>query len=239
MSVSPVMSLLQARGSGRVLSHASLRRMVERHTDRDNVSASVVIDSLVNVKAIHKVTDGIYLNCMADPLPSPAEALKHVVPEGVLSLHMVLGQAGVINNPTQNYTCIRPSSPITSEGELQLIGQRFNRHNPSPLYWAHTMDAKVIDAGDPADNIDATFSYPRATVEKAFCDWIYLASRDTNEIGGQPPLDCDLDIMDRARLTRIASAMGITRELSAWMDRHHDYLADEDVDANMSTRFGF
>ncbi len=234
-----VMSLLRARGSGRVLSHATLRRLVERHVNGEGASASVLIDSLVSVKAVHKVSEGIYLNYMADPMPSPAEALKYVVQGGVLSLQTVLGQSGVLNNPTSNYTCIRPATDATIEGELELVGQRMSRHNNSPLYWAYTVDPAIMSAGQQDDNLDSAFSYPRATVEKAFCDWLYLAALNHPEIGGEPPLDCDLDLMDRDRLDRVASAMGVKANLDQWLERHFEYLSDEDVDANMSSSLGF
>jgi hypothetical protein len=233
------MSLLRARGSGRVLSHATLRRLVERHVNGEGATASVLIDALVHVKAVHKVSDGIYLNYMATPLPSPAEALKYVVKDGVLSLHLVLGQAGVLNNPTFNYTCVRPASEATQEGELELVGTRMNRHNTAPLFWAYTVDPAVMAAGDVTDNIDTAFSYPRATIEKAFCDWLYLASLDHPQIGGEPPLDCDTDLMDQERLGRIASAMGVLPRLQNWLERHRVYKEDHDVEANLSSRLGF
>lgn len=239
MPVKPIMSLLRARGSGRVLSHATLRRLVERHTNGEGASASVLIESLVNVRAVHKVSDGIYLNYMADPLPSPAEALKFVVSGGVISLQFVLGQCGVLNNPSTIYTCVRPSSEATKEGEVELVGQRFGKINPAPLYHAYTVDASTMAAGDFADNIDAGFSYPRATPERAFCDWLYLSATDKKSFGGEPPLDCDLDLLDRERLNRVAKSMGIEARLENWLERQRVYLTDEDVDANLSSALCF
>lgn len=233
------MSLLRARGSGRVLSHATLRRLVERHMNGEGASASVLIDSLVKVKAVHKISEGIFLNYMAEPMPSPAEALKYVVNGGILSLHMVLGQSGVLNNPTSNYTCVRPASDAIAEGEVELIGQRISRYNNSPLYWSYAVDPAVLAAGKPDDNIDGSFSYPRATVEKAFCDWLYLSTLKNPEIGGEPPLDCDMELMDQARLQRVASAMGVSNVLENWLERHYEYLADADVEANMGSSLGF
>lgn len=238
MPVQSVMSLLRARGSGRVLSHATLRRLVERHMNGEGASASVLIDNLVKVKAVHKISEGIFLNYMADPMPSPAEALKYVVKDGVLSLHMVLGQSGVLNNPTTNYTCVRPASLATAEGEVELVGQRLSRHNNSPLYWAYTVDPSILNAGNSEDNLDSSFSYPRATVEKAFCDWLYLSTLKHPEIGVEPPLDCDMELMDHTRLQRIATAMGVSQKLGNWMERHHEYLADADVEANMGSSLG-
>lgn len=241
MTISNILNALKADASARVLSSSRLKRLIDRHLvgPYDGVVATEVIRDLVGSRAIHKVHDGVYVNNLLSTMPSPSEALHLVVPNAILSLQTVLGQAGVLNNPVHIYTCVQPSSDETEEGDVQLSGMRSSIDNQSPLFHAYTIDKGVMTSGSAEDNIDRSFSHPRATIERAFCDWIYLASLEDKVFGSEPPLDCDLEDMDMDRLHRIAEAIGISGRLSNWLQRHEAYLADANVDANLSDALGY
>ena len=238
MSVNTIIEALSNKGAPRVLTATTIRRLIERHNFADAAASDTIINSLVNVKALHRVTDNVYLNYLQLPMPSPAEALRIAVPDGFLSLHTVLGQSGVLNNPTFTYMCVRKASILQRETEIDLIGSRFSNKNPSPLYHVYAMEKGYI-LGMQADHIDSSFSYPRATVERAFCDWLYLAAEERQIISSPPPLDCDISLMDMDRLERVASDLGVTDDLQLWLERHAEYNADADNDANMSLAIGF
>src|SRR5688500_6375231 len=55
------------------------------------------IRSQVAARALQPVTRGLYLNRMARPLPSAAEAAGYVRVGAVVSLQSVLGEAGITN----------------------------------------------------------------------------------------------------------------------------------------------
>lgn len=233
------MRALASTGAPRVLTSASLRRLIERVNFNDGSATDTISNSLVGVKALHKVADGVFLNYLQKPMPSPSEAMRLVRPQAYLSLHMVLGQVGVLNNPSNIYTCVRPSDSLSPEGEIELVGRRFSTNNPAPLYHVYSMAPGIPAGSDRADHIDDKFSYPRATPERAFCDWLYLAKPEVKAMAIQPPMDCDISLLDSERLKRVASDVGVTAELEIWLHLHEDYHADEDNDANMSVGLGF
>lgn len=233
------MRALSSGGAPRVLTRNALRRVIERVNPMDGTAAHTIAESLVGVKALHKVTDDVFLNYLATPLPSPAEALRLVVPGGYLSLHMVLGQCGVLNNPSNLYTCVHPSSSTAPEGEILLVGRRFATNNPAPLFHVYSLSPDIPRGEQFEEHIDSKFSYPRATPERAFCDWLYLARSDVKALGAEPPLDCDMNQLDTDRLSRIAVHMGVNDELDVWLEKHREYLLDSGNDANMSEALGF
>jgi hypothetical protein len=237
MSTNNIMRTLSQGGASRVFTRGSLRRLIERVNPMDGHATNIIVDSLVGVKALHKVADDVFLNYLAQPMPSPAEALRFVSPGAYLSLQMVLGQHGVLNNPTNIYTCARQSSTRAPEGEIELVGRRFSTNNPAPLYHVYALSPTVPEGVGHEDHIDPKFSYPRATPERAFCDWLYLA--ELGSIGAPPPLDCDVDLLDMPRLKRVAGHMGVSDTLENWLEKHHVYKLDHENEANMSEALGF
>jgi hypothetical protein len=212
--------------------------VIERVNPMDASATHTIAESLVGVRALHKVADDVFLNYLVEPMPSPAEALRFVSPGAYLSLHMVLGQCGVLNNPSNIYTCVRSSTSASPEGEIELVGRRFATNNPAPLFHVYAMKPS-IPAVNKDDHIDVKFSYPRATPERAFCDWLYLTKTENKALGAEPPLDCDMQLLDMDRLCRIASHMDVDKELECWLERHREYLLDAGNDSNMSEALGF
>ncbi|TLX16623.1 hypothetical protein [Rhizobium sp. MHM7A] len=239
MSTNNIMRALSSGGAPRVLTRNTLRRVIERVNPMDGRATNTIAESLVGVKALHKVADDVFLNYLVKPLPSPAEALRLVVPGAYLSLHMVLGQCGVLNNPSNLYTCVRPSTSSAPEGEILLVGRRFATNNPAPLFHVYALKPNIPNGDKLDDHIDGKFSYPRATPERAFCDWLYLAKNDVKALGAEPPLDCDMHQLDMDRLCRVASHLGVSDELECWLERHREYLLDVGNASNTSEALGF
>ncbi len=239
MSVNNIMTALASPGAPRVLTSASLRRLISRVNFSDENAADTITNSLVSVKAIHRVNDGTFLNYLQQPLPSPSEAIRLVIPGGYLSLHTVLGQCGFLNNPSNMYTCVRQANTYSPEGEEELLGRRFATNNPAPLYHVYSMAPGLPSGLDREDHLDAGFSYPRATPERALCDWLYLAKPSVGAFSKGPPYDSDVSALNMERLQKIADYLGVRKELESWLDINQLYYLDEDNDANMSVALGF
>jgi hypothetical protein len=93
--------------------------------------------------------------------------------------------------------------------------------------------ARFLDerAGELEDRMDLDFKYPRATPEKALLDWIYLGASARTKIAG-PPFDIDAGRLKKARLQRLARAMGLQSKLKMYFESKGNYDEDPEVKAN-------
>jgi len=64
-------------------------------------------------------------------------------------------------------------------------------------------ERSACPAGSLDDRMDPNARYARATPEKALLDWIYLGASPRTKLSS-PPLDTDLDRLNKARLRRLA-----------------------------------
>ena len=76
-------------------------------------------------------------------------------------------------------------------------------------------------------------AHPRATPEKALCDWLYLAASPRSPMRS-PPLDLEAERLDTDRLQRVANAMSIEQHLDEWLRSKRRYDDDPDVIENAS-----
>jgi hypothetical protein len=186
---------------------ADRRKVPARHTVfkwiREQVAAGM----------LRPVTRGLYLNLLASPRPSAADAAASIRGSAVVSLQTVLGDAGVTNNYSDIVTSVvshgvghRPSVRPVKAGRMEF---RF-----------HALPDRLTDAraGALEDRFDPEAKHPRATLEKALLDWIYLGESPRTKIAG-PPLDTDLDRIDKRRLRRLAKAMDLIQPLNTYLER--------------------
>jgi hypothetical protein len=172
------------------------------------------------------VTRGLYINQLARPLPTAADAAGFVRGGAIVSLQTVLGEAGITNNYSDIVTCVVPHSrdhkPSVRPVKAERIEFRF-----------HAMPARFLDehAGALEDRIDLDFKYPRATPEKALLDWIYLGASARTKISG-PPFDIDSGRLKKARLQRLAKAICFELQLKTFLEGKRKYDADPEVEAN-------
>jgi hypothetical protein len=101
-------------------------------------------------------------------------------------------------------------------------------HDPETetVYRIFAMPSEVLSAPDPDDLIDPSCSYPRATSEAALCHLVYL--RRAGAVGSLP-WELELDDLDRPRLQRIATAMGIASEMETYLAGVIDLNREQDV----------
>ncbi len=169
--------------------------------------------------ALRPVTRGLYINQLARPLPTAADAAGFVRGGAIVSLQIVLGEAGVTNNYSDIVTCLVPH---TKDFKPSVRPVKSNRIE----FRFHAMPARFLDqrAGNLEDRMNLDFNYPRATPEKALLDWIYLGASTRTKIAG-PPFDIDVDRLNKSRLMRLAKAMGLQSQLKVYLEGKREFDA--------------
>ena len=160
---------------------------------------------------VRRVAQGVYLNMQATPQPLLREAVSKMRPGAIVSLATVLGDAGVLNNPTSWVMAVLPSDvKVRHENEVSSApGAEFK--------FAYLRPDLIPVRGEPwaSDALEPYARVPTATPEKALLDWIYLSASARGGSRWQLPAshDVDLDYLDSDRLERLASHMGLENEL--------------------------
>ena len=152
---------------------------------------------------------GLYLNTLAEPQPTIAELAPHLRDGAIISLQTVLGQAGILNNPTPWVTCVVPRSRMATSGHLDVDGTTFS---------FSTMNETAMCENLPNLTLQQYAHVSTATPEKALLDWIYL-SKHSRKWSAPPRDDLDLDRVDHEAINVLAKAMGIDKEWLEFRDR--------------------
>lgn len=176
--------------------------------------------------ALRPVTRGLYLNLLARPLPTIAEAAGYVRSGAIVSLQSVLGDAGITNSYSDIVTSVLPIRAGHASSSRTVIADKAE-------FRFHAMPVRLLneEAGALEDRMDLDATYARATPEKALLDWIYLGASPRTRLSG-PPLDIDIDPIDSAKLTRLATRMNLKSELKSYRTRKRKYDRSPDVIAN-------
>ena len=167
------------------ISRPSIQRWIRKATDAGK---------------LNQVSRGIYLNNQALPRPGFAEAAQFLRPGSIVSMHAVLTDVGALNNPYPVITAILPLGRHSSPrlGTVTVSSKRYR-------YFG--MPVGILNAGDEDDRLDLSYRYPRTTPERALLDWIYFARSPRSNMVA-PPMDIDLEWMDKRRFNRLLGAMG-------------------------------
>ena len=189
------------------------------------------IREAVQAGKLRKVRAGIFLNAAGNASVSPAVAAGFIRRSAVPSLSWVLEQNWILNNFGDVITCTVPMAPGLQVPNLSAVKTPCGTFQFRALPWRmHEPNSLTVE-----DWRDTRYAHPRATPEKALCDWLYLGASPRSSLRA-PPLDLELDKLDKARLRRVASAMGIKAVMDAWLSRKRQYDRDPDVRANTSVR---
>ena len=180
---------------------------------------------------LRKVRKGLYLNAAANRNVSPAAAAGWIRQGAIPSLAWVLEQDWILNNFGNIITCVVPLVPGLGVPNLSAVrtplGEFHFRALPARLY--------ELNALQVSDWRDSRYFHPRATPEKALCDWLHFAASPRSPMSW-PPLDLELKLLNGARLRRVARAMGIQAHLASWLASKNAYDDDPDVMENASSR---
>ncbi|MGB6449340.1 MAG: hypothetical protein WBE92_01160 [Steroidobacteraceae bacterium] len=175
---------------------------------------------------LRPVTRGLYLNQLARPQPTAAEAASFVRSGAIVSLQTVLGDAGVTNSYSDIVTSVLPVRGGVAQSSRPVLANDIE-------YRFHVMPARLLDdeAGAVEDRMDLAVQYPRASPEKALLDWLYLGASPRTKLA-PPPLDIDLARLDKRRLKRLADRMNLSDPLAKYLARKRTYDKDPSVRAN-------
>lgn len=165
---------------------------------------------------IRRVAQGVFLNMQAFPQPIAQEATPILRPGAIVSLGTVLGDAGVLNNPTPWVMAVLPAHGVTRHAthldSVPGVVFKFAYMQPR-LVPSHTSDWA-------SDAYEARTRVPTATPEKALLDWIYLSSVGASAARWRLPAshDIDMDYLDEGRLSRLSERMGLQSELAQFQE---------------------
>lgn len=189
-------------------------------------------DRLAEAGLLVRVQRDLYANLAAVPVVHPNEIACRLRDGARVGLHTVLGELGISHNPSRVVTAIIPASS-------RSIGAPRRQSTPFGDYRFLAMRDDAFLAGEAEDREDTSSRYPRATPERAFCDWIYLSSQKGRGNLEGPPLDVDVDGLDMERLTRLGVAMGVSEQLERWLERRAEAAKDDESEEKYSRSLGF
>ncbi len=143
------------------------------------------------------------------------------------SLSWVLEQNWILNNFGDVMTCTVPMAAGLQVPNLSAVKTPYGTFQFRALPWAmHELTTLPVE-----DWRDNRYAHPRATPEKALCDWLYLGHSPRSSLRA-PPLDLDYGRLNKARLRRIVGAMGIKGAFEDWLRKKVQYDQDPEVQAN-------
>ena len=182
-------------------------------------------------RRLRKVRNGLFLNAAGNKSVSAGAAAGYVKQSAVPSLAWVLEQDWILNNMGDVITCVVSLTPGLSVPNLSPVKTPLGEFRFRALPW-HVYELDTLDVQDWRDS---RFAHPRATPEKALCDWLYLAASPRSPMR-PPPLDLESGRLDAERLRRVARAMSIQQHLHSWLQSKRRYNGDSEVIANASLR---
>lgn len=208
-----VLAALAKPGAPRILDVPVLTDWLEQAkiTPADRTLREIV-RLLCTTGQLERVRYGVYLNRQAKPAVSAMELAPWLREGAVVSLQRVLSQAGVLNNPTPEITCVLDASLNRNVGVLDTALGTFSFHGLRPGLLPPPDADWAKDAFEPFTQV------PMATPEKALLDWLALSQSQGGKSRLRPPApqDIEWDGLDRERLDRLAQQMGLAPVLEAF-----------------------
>lgn len=187
------------------------------------------IASLIRRGYLMRLQRDLYANVSASIYPDSHEAAHLVRPTAVVSLQSVLGKTGTRNNPSAVvYAVVRSDSPDgTKPRDVRFDIQSKETGRPWEYRFV-AMSPRLYFAGEEEDRLDASFGYPRATPERAFCDMVVANADPRMKIRSNWAFEADFSDLDMDRVRRLVEAMGIQVAYDAFMaqvpdDQHDGY----------------
>lgn len=207
---------LRAADAPAVLSRDLLTRMARTAREGEPAPTSSLTHWLKGARIagnLAPVVQGLYLNQYRKNPVVLADAAHALVPDAVISLNTVLGDSGVLNNQSRVVTAI---VPFDRGAPRPKLGRRATQAGTIQFFG---LPRRILEAGRPDDRLEPTMQrdHARATPEKALLDWLYLANSPRSRRTLPPRGDMDLDLLDQAKLKRLAAAMKLSDTLSTWL----------------------
>ncbi|MHB8423701.1 MAG: hypothetical protein ACYDB9_00890 [Gammaproteobacteria bacterium] len=209
-------SRLGAADAPPLLGRDLLARMARSAHGRSVPASSLShwLKSALAREKLQRVQRGLYLNGFRAPPGRLADAAGWLRSDAVVSLNTVLGDAGVLNNPSRVITAVVP----VDANAPPPLGRKPTQ---AGIFHFFGLPRRVLEAGAAADRLQtsAGMEHPRATPEKALLDWLYLAASPRSHRTWPVRGDVDVTLLDMRRLRRLARAMGMEKILDEWLAR--------------------
>jgi len=185
------------------------------------------IDEAVESGKLLRVRRGVFLNPMGNRRVHAAAAATYIRRNAVPSLSWVLEQDWLLNNFSDVVTCTVPMAPSIKLINVAPVKTEHGWFRFHTLPWRiHEPDNLPVE-----DWRDNRVDYARATPEKAFTDWLYLA-RSPRSWLKRPPYDLEFAELNKKRLARIIKALSLDDIYQEWIAKKNQYDQDPDVIAN-------
>ena len=185
------------------------------------------VDEAVESGKLLRVRRGVFLNPMGNRRVHAAAAATYIRRNAVPSLSWVLEQDWLLNNFSDVVTCTVPMAPGIKLINVAPVKTEHGWFRFHTLPWRiHEPDNLPVE-----DWRDNRVDYPRATPEKAFADWLYLA-RSPRSWLKRPPYDLEFAELNKKRLARIIKALSLDDIYQEWVAKKNQYDQDPDVIAN-------
>lgn len=185
------------------------------------------VDEAVESGKLLRVRRGVFLNPIGNRRVHAASAATYIRRNAVPSLSWVLEQDWLLNNFGDVVTCTVPMAPGIKLINVAPVKTEHGWFRFHTLPWRiHEPDTLPVE-----DWRDNRVDYPRATPEKAFADWLYLA-RSPRSWLKRPPYDLEFAELDKKRLARIIKALSLEDIYQEWVAKKNQYDQDPDVIAN-------
>ena len=197
------------------------RDLLKRYSCSANTNQPVATSSLtywqrsmIASENLRPIQRGLFLNCFRVIPGVLADAIAWFHSDAMVSLNTVLGDSGVLNNPTTVVTAVVPIDR--------------GRHPPARLGRKATqagivhffgIPRRILQAGKPEDRLETEEQYEhlRATPEKALVDWIYLGFSPRSRRTPPSRDDIDMERLDPRRLRRLVQATKLEQEFASWL----------------------
>lgn len=206
---------LASPSAPRVLTPAALTELIERFRPRAAKSTRYdALERLIAAGFLRRITSGVFLNTRALPATDLYEAAAYIRRGAVVSLHSVLGEAGVLNNPSAIVTAVLPSSAHSRPrlGDVTTsAGARFRFCGLTERFFPgdEADRALLLQPGRPS----AMFR-----PEAALLQWLYLSGNRRSTLTGLPG-DIDLELLDRELLDHLAERWKLVTALEQLRER--------------------
>ena len=197
------------------------RDLLSRYSRSANTNQPVATSSLtywqrsmIASKNLKPIQRGLFLNCFRVKHGILADSIAWFHSDAVVSLNTVLGDAGVLNNPTTVVTAVVPFD--RGRHPPARLGRKATR---AGIVHFFGVPRQILQAGEPEDRLEAEEHYEhlRATPEKALLDWIYLGVSPRSRRTPPPRDDVDIDLLDSRRLRRLVPATKLEHEFASWL----------------------
>jgi hypothetical protein len=209
-----LLGALATPSAPRVLTAASFHALAKKIRPQVNPATSrELVGHFLHGGALRRVTSGTFLNRRALPPAELYEAAPIIRKGAVLSLHSVLGEAGVLNDPSRIVTCILSTSKnlLPRLGELKTEAGSFRFYGLAERFFPKTSEEEreMLQPSRPC----AVFR-----PEVALLQWLHLASLKRSSIT-ELPLDLDLEPIDLDLVVRLAERLRVFPLWQVWYEK--------------------